>query len=117
MKLQNNKSVREVIDAQHSPERNTPFAMNVKTEFELEKKSSTPVEKDTSTTLPETDQAEGKVNSARIDSTTTSALSSQDNSHQHQREKQYRQGLKTLWRAIILFGGLLILWLIIDRLL
>lgn len=117
MKLQKKESVREVVDVQNSPEKNTSFAMNSKTEFEPEKKSSTPVEKDPSTTLPETDQAEGNANSARIDSTAPNAETPQDSNYQHQRDKQYRQGLKTLWRAIILFGGLLILWLVIDRLL
>ena len=117
MKLQKKESVREVVDVQNSPERNTSLAMNAKTEFEPEQKSSTPVQNDTSTTLPETDQSEGKVDSARIDSTAPNADTPQDSNYQYQRDKQYRQGLKTLWRAIILFGGLLILWLIIDRLL
>jgi len=117
MKLQKNESVRELIDVQNSPERNTSFAMNAKTVFEPKQKSSSPVKDDTSTALPETDQAKGKVDSARIDSTATDALSPQDITYLHQRDKQYRQGIKTLWRAIILFGGLLIFWLIVDRLL
>ena len=96
--------------------------MNVKTEFEPKHEGSTAVEtntaeSDTATLLPETEQPEGKADAACTDTIATNALVPDTSKHQNHRDKQYRQGLKTLWRAIILFGGLLVLWAIIDQLL